>query len=263
MNQNKITRELLYQYELTCLTEGKNYEIWNQADDVPVECPIHKNHIIDSNNIKILSKAYDDYLDLQRIVIEETTEDIVQGFFRVEMHKFSCPSNEETSYRFTYPYPISILVVKIITKEENDKDIVKCNGLIDTPIGIVLSNVDKGDTEIKVSSTVIKYLSRGAACSITNFVNTDILGEVTCLYSDRIAITNSPINSYSSNMSYIKLYAENIKDLILHKEIPLLSLGDSKIGGSMIKPGVILEVLYNNLSSNIDKEFSFIIEYNY
>jgi hypothetical protein len=256
-------REFKYTYKVKCLTEGIDYEIQANMNNIPTCCPTQGfNHVIDSNNIQIINKDYEEYLSIPRVVIQESTEDVTQGFFRVQHYKFACPSNCTTNYDLTFKYPISVSSVKLICEQENNGDKLENIGIVSSPIGYITSNVDIGNTEIKVSSTVIQYMSTGTQLSLTDFVNTENLGEIITVYTDRVVVSNPATRNWIAG-NYVKMEVHNIVDLYLHSCVPLLELGDSKIGGSVIKPGVIIRVAYTNLSLDTNKNFCFILEYTY
>ncbi len=258
------TRELIYIYKVRCLTEGIDYEIHANMNNIPTNCPVQPyTHIIDSNNIQIINKNYQEYIDIPKVVIQESTEDVTQGYFRVRHYTFACPSNTTTNYDFTFKYPVNISAVKLLCNEENDKDIINSYGIVSSPIGIITSNVNIGDTTIYVNSTVQQYMSIGANLLLTNFVNTEDLGEILTMYTDRVVVNTPTTQNWTTGNTYVKMQVNNIVDFELHKEVPLLSLGDSKVGGSIIKPGVIIRVSYSNISLNTDKNFSFFLEYTY
>lgn len=260
-----VSKNLMYKYNFKCLTEGRNYEIWDLSTSLPNTCPINDSHVIDSNNVEILCKAYDTYLDLgETRTVEQTEENATQELFRVQNYNFQCPSNSLTKYLISFNYPVVVLAVKLITKEYNDLDILNNYALINSPIGAVTVPLKVGCSNVYISKGATDYLNRGVEVIITDGVNTDELGECTKVYSNRIVTTKKTVNSYAlSNSAYIKIKPHNIIDFILHKEVPLMVLGDSKIGGSIIKPGISLSIEYQNLSLDVNKDFSFCLEYMY
>lgn len=260
-----VSKNTMYRYNFQCLTEGKNYQLWDLPTNVPTSCPVNDGHIIDRSNIEIIKKNYDTYLDIpQSRTVEQDDQDATQEYFRVENFNFACPSNSITRFPIMFKYPIAVLSVKVITKTYNDLDIFDNYTSVPGPVGYITSNVDIGATSIKVNPTVIQYITRGLLVTLTDGVNSESLGECIKIYNDRIITEMPTVNSYSSNApTYIKIKAHNIKNLILHKEVPFLLLGESKVGGSIIPVGLENYVYYNNLSSNVDKDINFTIEYMY
>jgi hypothetical protein len=258
------SKNLIYTYKVRCLTEGIDYEIDSPMNTIPTCCPTQGlNHIIDSNNIQIINKNIDEYVNLSRVVIQEETEDATQGFFRVQHYKFACPSNCTTTFDMSFKYPVNISSVKLICDPENNGDSIDSIGIINSPIGMITSNVDIGDKEIKVNSTVQQYMSIGTDLMLTDFTNTEELGEVLTLYTDRVVVENPATRNWTAGSTYVKMEVHNIVNLDLHSSVPLLELGLSRIGGSIIKPGVIVRINYTNLSLDKDKHFCFILEYTY
>jgi hypothetical protein len=256
-------REFKYTYKVKCLTEGVDYEIKANMNNVPTCCPTQGfNHVIDSNNIQIINKDYEEYAGLPKIVIQETTEDILQGYFRVKQYCFHCPSNSQTPFEFSWKYPVSVSAVKLITKIENDGDLFESCACIPTPIGICTSNIDIGNTTIKVNSTVLQYLAIGFKVKVSDNVNSEYLGEAMTLYTDRIIVETPSTHTYAAG-SYIYIEVPNIESFKLHQEVPLLELGSSKIGGTIVKPGMIIKAFYTNLSLDVNKYCTFILEYSY
>jgi hypothetical protein len=234
-------------------------------DNPPSFCPINNQHVIDGSNIEVISKDYDSYLDTPQVrIVEEEQEDATQGYYRTDYHHFSCASNCTTSYKFSYPYTISAMVLKVITLPQNDLDIVDSYAYPRTPIGVIASNVDIGDTTISINSTVIRYTITGAEVTLTDGVNTHNCGEILKLWKDHIKISIPSTHDFQMySPTYVTTKLHNFRNLVLHKEVPLHSFGECKIGGSVISPGIEMEVKYQNFSSNIDKDFSFILEYLY
>ncbi len=258
------TRELKYTYKVKCLTEGIDYEICAPMNSIPTCCPVQPaTHIIDSNNIEILSKEYQEYLEIPRVVVQEQSEDITQGFFRVQQYTMQCPSNSITNYDLTFDYPVCVSSVKLICNPENDGDLLNNIALVNSPIGVISSNVDIGDKEIKVSNTVLQYVNVGTNLILTNFITTEDLGEIQKIYSDRVIVKTGCSNNWTVGSTYVKMLVKNIVDFNLHSSVPYISLGESKIGGSVIKPGILVRVIYENKSSNLDKHFHFVLEYTY
>jgi hypothetical protein len=163
-----------------------------------------------------------------------------------------------------FPYPVAIMSVKVVTKEYNDLDIFDNYTIVPWPIGIVTSNVNIGDSSIKVSNTVIQYINRGLTVTLSNNINSECIGECIKMYNNRIITSLPTTYEYlASSPTYIMVKAHNIKNLILHKEVPFLLLGESKVGGSIVPLGLQNYIYYNNLSSNVDKDFSVVLEYMY
>ncbi len=257
------TKTLLYRYKIFCETEKREYNKWDLPENIPNCCPINKEHIINSN-IEITNKNYDTYLNLDRIVIQEESDNLTGGYFRVDHHTVTCLSNQTTTYNFSYPYPISMLDVRAITKPSNDGDIIDCYCVIPVPVGIITSNVNIGDKELKVNSTALRYSFKGAWLDIADGINRNSLGEITKIYTDKIIVSTPATNNFltsSPTNAYITIH--NAKALTLHKEVPMLTLGAAKQGASVVPENIILRLEYQNKSSDIDKVFNFMIEYLY
>lgn len=241
------------QYKVYCNDECTYHTAWYPA--MPMTCPVSYRHSIDpAKTIKITSRPVD--VTLVRIQEENT---LTNGNFRYESFTFACPSNCVTSNNIVFPYAINILSTQTTTTSDNTDDILDVIVVPKNPIlGITISNISPGESNIFVSNTVLNYMNHGFQC----IIGTDNMGEVHAVNIDSNMITTqyASSNTYTTP-TYVKTNIPIVKNLKF-KAPTTYNVGGGKIGASYLPAGTTMKALYTNNSSN-NKEFTVNIEYLY
>ena len=241
------------QYKVFCAEENKSYTAWYSS--MPICCPNNYRHAIDpSKTIKISTRPTT--VNLVRIQEENT---LTNGNYRYESFELNCASNSDTVKNIKFPYPINILTTIATTNEEHKGDCLNVSVIPHNPIvGVTVSNLNPGESNIFVSNTVLNYLSPGFHCIIGN----ENMGEVQTINVENNMITTEYAASNLYNyQTYVKMNANIIKNLKFTNPMTH-NIGGGKIGASYLPANAILKATYTNTSSNV-KDFVVHFEYLY
>jgi len=121
----------------------------------------------------------------------------------------------------------------------------------------------KHGLELSVEQTVIDNTARGYHIKLDDGTNTDEVERVISIddTNNKIYVETNPANSYlAATPTYIKQTAYSIKDYEL-REAWDHTIGESKIGGSYVPADVIVELIYDNKSTDTDKVLIGRVEY--
>jgi hypothetical protein len=241
------------QYKVYCTEENKYYTSWFQS--TPVCCPINYRHAIDkSKTVKISSRPLD--VALVRIQEEAT---LTNGNYRYESFCFECAGNSNTTHDIKFPYPINILSTQTSTSDENKGDQLNVIVVPANPIvGVTISNISPGNSNIYVSTTVLNYLNPGYHC----IIGTENMGEVQKINVDsNYIVTQYACSNTYLTPAYVKTNIPIVKNLKFSHPMTY-NVGSGKVGASYVPAGTTLRAMYSNASSNM-KEFVVNLEYLY
>lgn len=241
------------QYKVFCSEEQTYYTAWFTGQ--PISCPNNYRHSIDpSKTVRIATRPK--AVNLVHIQEENT---LTNGNFRYETFTWNCPANCTCSNDIVFKYPVNILTSTTVSGQDHIGDSLNVTIIPKNPIvGITVSNISPGDSNIYVSTAVLNYMHPGYQCILDN----ENLGEVynVNINSNMITTQYAASNNYVYP-SYIKLNIPIIKNLKF--VVPMLyNVGAGKIGASYVPTGTVMKTLYTNNSSN-EKEFAVNIEYLY
>src|SRR3990170_8539435 len=111
--------QTIYQYKIYCITEGKNVITW--AETTPTTCPNNTAHTINPSSISIIDERGPDSLKIK----EESIP--TGGHFRAEALTMNIAAGPDviTTITKSWPYPINIFAVYMITGAEHEGDILE------------------------------------------------------------------------------------------------------------------------------------------
>lgn len=244
----------IYKYRIRCTTDNKYEYIWD--DTLPTTCPANAAHSIDSSKTTIVDRRSQKIVEIK----EETTP--TGGFFMCETLPISVDASATTSFTYTWPIPITVLMVGFTSAAENEGDVMSLSVAPDTTIGTLTSNIGTGVSTLDVSQTVVDNIKLGFHATITDGVNTNQLGR--CLAINTVAktitIETSTTNSFNTN-SLIKMTIYMMKNYTIGPAWEY-EIGNSKIGGSYVPAGRVVKVVYEN-KTNVAKTLVPRLEYLY
>ena len=248
----------VYHYRVYCNTDSKNEYVWNTS--IPTTCPINSEHDINTESISIINEINPNLLKIQEERIP-TGEN-----FRSECYPLFGATGPDviTTRDFTWPYPVTVLEIKLYVEDQNKGDKIGLQVGPDTIIGVITSPVSIGATSITVSSTVLDYLMNGYNLSLTDGVNTDDCGRVNNINTSTSTVTFSTPTTHSfshTSPTYVRQTVRVIDDFTLGPKW-LISVGDSKIGGAYVPSNTIVRTIYTN-NENYSKTLYAQIEYLY
>ncbi len=244
----------IYKYRVYCTTAAKYEYIWD--DVAPTTCPANPAHSIDSSKTTIVDRRSQTVVEIK----EETTP--TGGFFICETLPVSIAANQTATFPYTWPIPITVLMVGFTSTGDNEGDILSLSVAPDTTIGTLTANIGTGVSTIDVSQTVIDNIKVGFHVTITDGTNTNQLGR--CLIINKaaktIAIETATTNSFNAN-SLIKITIYMMKNYTIGPAWEY-EIGTSKIGGSYVPAGRTVKVVYEN-KTNAAKTLNPRVEYLY
>jgi hypothetical protein len=241
------------QYKVFCTEESIYYTAWYST--MPVCCPNNYRHAIDpAKTIKINTRPT--IVSLVRIQEESS---LTNGNFRYESFKFDCIPNSNTVKDIKFPYPVNVLTTVATTLDIHKGDYLNVSVIPSNPIvGITVSNLTPGESNIYVSTTVLNYLSPGFQC----IIGSENMGEVLKVNIDSNMITTQyAISNVYVYPSYVKMNAIITKNLDFITPMTH-NVGAGKIGASYLPANTTLRAIYTNNSSN-QKDFVVHLEYLY
>jgi hypothetical protein len=249
----------LNQYRVPCTTDSKDEYVW--AETAPTVCPTNTAHTIDSGNIVIV----DTQADNEVVIKEEETK--TGGHYQAQSFSADVPASTGWSdlLSVSFPIPVNILSATCKCRSSSDKDEVEFLIGQDTTIGAITADVAASATVIDVQQSVIDNIEVGRWVSLTDGTNTDDCGRVLSIDTDNLKITveTATTNSFAAaTPTYVKMTVKMAPKIEL-TDGHLITLGESKIGGSYVPANTTMKLRYNSLDGASGKRFSIILEYLY
>lgn len=248
----------VYYYRVFCTTDNKYEYVWNTS--APTTCPVNTEHTINTSTIAVIKEISE---NIQKIQEEEVP---TGGNFRSECHDLfgATGPGVSTNKDFIWPFPITVLEIKINVEEHHRGDMVGLEVGPDTVIGAITSPITAGATSITVSPTVLQFLMLGYFLSLTDGVNVDRCGRVININKTTATVTfeTPTTNSFShASPTYVRQTVSVLDNFTLGPPW-MLSIGDSKIGGAHIPANTTVRTIITN-NSNYSKVLNAQIEYLY
>lgn len=235
-------------WKIYCQEEEQWTEGWSV--EPPTKCYNSILHEVNSNSVQELETT-----QLLKVKIEEESIP-TGGFYTVEGHCMTIQPSAVTTYDVSWPFPVSVTVVNIQSLEENIGDTVDSIVGYRTICGVVTSNIELGQTQISVTSTVINNVKIGFEI----YIGSEFLGRVLAIDAPNFFITvENPTTVYHPIGRPVFTHVRAIKNYQLGMNTGN-ELGVSNIGGKYLKTGTVTRIFYTN-NSEVQKKFRFSIEY--
>jgi len=180
---------------------------------------------------------------------EEEDQKETGGHFRTTSLVCNAPSGVST-HEFSFPYDIGLLSVELQTKGLTDNDEINFNVAPNTIIGTLATYTSAGQTEVGMSQTVIDNSCIGMYLTLTDGVNTE---ERTVISIDtsgnKITFEQGLENSFeATSPTYVKMTIKLGYNLNIKADCKYV-FGESKIGASLIPANTVVQIKYNNTST--------------
>jgi hypothetical protein len=247
----------LYKWRIRCVTDDKFEYVWNETE--PTVCPTNESHTIDPDVTCVMDIVEPNLIKIK----EETTP--TGGNFRCETKVLTIAANTADTIDFVYKYPVCVYAIYFVTTSGHEGDII--NGTIspNTLIGTITQNVDQNDTVLTVSDSVINNVMIGYDITITDGTNTDSLGKILSIdkTNKQITMENAAIHNFlTSTPTTVLLTVKIIENYEIGPPNQYI-IGDSKIGGMYIPANIVMQLVYQNKSTDTTKKIIFKVEYTY
>lgn len=240
-------------YSLFCITENKFVDIF--SNDQPTSCPIDDTHQILSNTI-IEKLDFDVGIPIRQEYVK------TGGNYRAESRKIITQPNSISIAEFTWPMPINVAMVKFISSENMDGDIINSIIAPDSVIGVITQNTQIGDTTISVYPTVLQYLYIGYYVKLNDGIHENDMGMVLGIDEKNLTIKceKSAQNAFSAGTEVLM----TIYNIVNFEIGPAgyYEFGSSHLTASYIPTGTKVRMSYMNNSSEV-KKLRVYYEYNY
>ena len=191
----------IIKWRIYCITDSKWTEGYLLSGVTPSMCFENTAHTVNSNSFQKLQEISPEQVE----VVEESplTNEATDGRFRTDGFEISATANTTTRKDFSWPYPISALILRFVTEEIHRGDYINCYGKPTTYLNNLSSDITSGTTVLPVNSTT--PFSVGMSIVITDSVNTESLGRVTSKGETTITVQTATQFSYYKN-AYISYY---------------------------------------------------------
>jgi hypothetical protein len=253
------SNHILYKYRVFCTTDSQNEFIWlDENDSEPTTCPVNTAHTIDGSKTTIVDSRKPETFRIK----EESTP--TGEHFMCETKVINTDANDTSENDYSWPYPISILAVYMITTSDHEGDNFEAMIAPNTTIGTITSDVSANDTVITVSQTVIDNTSVGYYVTLDDGTNSDNLGHVLAI--DKVAKTltveTAAVNSFSAaTPTYVKQTVYYLRNYEFGPAWEYV-IGESKIGASYMPANTVLRARYTE-NSGTNKKLVVKFEYLY
>ncbi len=238
-----ISPDIIY-WKVYCDTEGQYVYGWKSCQNVYNGQCFNNNTHQTSGNPEEIKRIIN-----TRPKIQE--ESISTGsHYQAISYKIECEPGESV-HDYSYPYGISVFIIKFVTTNDHLEDIMNLEVGPNTIIGIITNSITSPTNVVSVSSTVMDNIELGFYVSIGDGVNTDNLGRVIGINLENNTITTENMTSsvflfYSP--TYVFMTVKVIDNFIFGypKEY---TFGGHIIGGSYVPPNTLIRVRYINNGS--------------
>lgn len=252
------TTTVLNKYRVFC-TAGDGFQFkWDT--EVPTVCPLNSAHSIDTTLTTVVDTVSNKVVTLREEAVP------TQGYYKLDGYSQSIPAGAPgavTSFSHSWPFQVSILNAWFIPKQDQVGDSVDVTVAPNTVIGALAGPASVGATTLTVTSTVLQHTVIGFHISLTDGVNTNVLGRVIAINptDSTITVETPTTNSFSPlSPTYVLMNVKFIENLCINCAGVRYVVAEKKIGGKGLPPNVPMTVMYHN-SDGLPKTFCYNLEY--
>lgn len=200
--KDDYTKEVIY-WKMFCDTEEAYVYGYSNTLPYPEKCFNNSEHIISKRPIEV--KRIINNKNQTDIIEESSSVDPTGGGFRCDGFEISATNNTITKKDFSWPYPISALILRFTTEETHRGDYINCYGKPTAYLNNLSADISSSTTVLPVISTV--PFSIGMSIVITDSVNTESLGRITSIDTQNLTITVPTATQFSYyKNAYISYY---------------------------------------------------------
>lgn len=242
----------LYKFSLRCVVEAATLIHW--AESQPQACPHNPAHALDHALTAVLDSRYDDAI--VAAIREEPAESDTGGHFQSPDYEIDVPAGVGPTVRdITWPFPVSVLAAKFAPPDAWEGDAVEVQVAPDTLFGVTAGAALAGAKIFSASAAALDIIKVGYWLKVAD----EDLGRAVAVDKAAGAIETEGVCSVDRPAgSTLKLTIKMMPWKALKSKYPWV-VGDSKIGGSLIKKGTVVRVIYHNVNG-LPKKFRFEIE---
>ena len=197
------------------------------------------------------------------LIQEEQTPDgytATGGAYQCHGLDIVCSATASTySASISFPFPISLLSLETVTKNDWEGDTVEVLVGEHTIIAVLTAELTSGNAVFTVNNS--QYMKIGRFIRIDDGTNISDLGRIIDIEGNTITCETNASNTHAAGVSMVK---QTVK-LGVSIRIPPgghLKFGESKIGGSYIPANTSIKITYKN-DSAVALTFRAILEYLY
>lgn len=199
------------------------------------------------------------------VVVEENVK--TGGHYQTKSIEADVPAGAgwHTLVDHSWPFPISMLSANARIRSNSDKDEIAVLIAPDTVTGTITADVAASATVIDVAQSVIDNVSLGYCLKLSDGTNEDDLGRVVAIDkgAKQVTVETATVNAFAAATP---TYVKQTIQMAPHVELTdghIMSIGESKIGGSHIPANTVIRLRYNNVPGGGTKRFSVCFEYLY
>lgn len=238
-------------WRIYCNTEGGWVHGWKDTSEgEPTVCFNNNTHEVNLNSCQILNTTalLDVKIQQERVA--------TGGNFRSEGYSLTCPANSTTIDVLTWPFPVSIMNVTILGKEDIVGDTADVYINISNA-GTITTEAAIGSTVFYISPVTMAYLFVGYEI----IINGESLGRVLSIDTSTSTVT---MENASTILHEIGEFIEIRINLVKNHNMNSYNhtIARSIIGGKSLPTGLAVNLAYTN-NGSLEKTFKYNIEYMY
>lgn len=180
-------------WKIFCDTEQIYTYGYSNVVPYPETCFNNVEHIV-SMKPELLARIKNNYQQTT-IVEEQQGVEVTDGRFRCDGFEVVAASNTTTKKNFSWPYPISALILRFITEETHRGDYINCYGKPTTHLNNLSADISASTSVLPVNSTTPFVV--GMTIVITDSINTENLGAITSISTENSTITTTTATGFS------------------------------------------------------------------
>lgn len=249
-----MTDKTVNKYRLYCKTEQAYVYAWN--DSLPSTCPNSSAHEVDQSTISIVDTVTSKSV---HIIQEGGT---TGGNYSCETRSFTIPPNTTQNNDYTWPWNLSIGCVRFRSNTTHKGDTITSLIAPNTTVGALTADAAVGDSNFKVSASVIQNIKIGMLVNLTDGQNSNTAGRVYKINQTTNTITcTTAVTTLFKAGSLVQISYQNIA--IEVGEPGMYTFGENQLKAAFIPAGTVIRVQYTNKDPTQAKYFVFEIETTY
>ena len=231
-------------YRIYCNTETSWVSGW--GTEAPTVCYNNNTHSVNFNSVQEI-----DSITESVVTIKEEKTGQTGGHFSVETIPMYIDADETKIMTVSWPFPINVFALEFQTENKQHHDVADICINPETTIGTLVADVASSGTIIEVSDTVMYYAKVGFEITLADGINSNFMGRIISVdtVNNRLTMeTATPDAFLASTPTLVKLTVHMLRSYVFGTAGPVI-LGESKIGGSYVPANSVIQLRYENKTS--------------
>ena len=227
-------------YKIYCNDENSYITCWDTIP--PTQCPNNNTHSVNVDSVQLISTV-----DSHEVTVKEDKITISRNTRIIQIPLVNAAPGETVTVDFTFPINMSLYLFDYITSSDNILDEISILANPDTVLGLIVSDIEIGDTTFVAPPALIAYAALGFYLTIFDGTNSNDIGIITNIdpLTSIVTVDVPTTYAFSASNTLVSMTLKVMDKLVIGQQ-GIHTYGEKIIGGAAIPKGTLTRYLYKN-----------------